>query len=307
MASCWPPTASTWRRSQSDWVWIEAAADRARADGRAANLLIAMAITKRQLAAAWRDLRSGLSTWRIWHLLASQEIRERYRRSVLGPFWLTISMGVQMLTMGVVVAILFQQSFGRVLPYVCIGLIFWTMLTGIINEGATAFVGASKYILHMRIPLTTYICQCMWRNVIFAGHNLIAYLVVAAIYSIVPTFRTALVLITMPLVIWSISWAALFLAVISTRFRDLPTMVGTGLNVLFWLTPIVYAPDQLGGNQWLATANPLAHVLDLVRLPLLNQVPTLNSFLIVIAMGLVGWTLTFLLFARFRARIPFWL
>jgi len=212
-----------------------------------------------------------------------------------------------MLTMGLVVAILFNQSFGKILPYVCIGLIFWTMLVGLVNEGATTFITATRYILHMRIPLTTYVLQCLWRNLIIAGHNLIVYVVVAAIYEIVPTFETALFLVTFPLALWSVSWVPLSLAVVSTRFRDLPTMVGTVLNVLFWLTPIVYSPDQLGSKRWLATANPLAHVLDLVRLPLLNQVPAPNSFLIVIAMGLVGWAGTFLLFARFRARVPFWL
>jgi lipopolysaccharide transport system permease protein len=239
--------------------------------------------------------------------LAWQEIRQRYRRSLLGPFWLTISMAVQMLTMGIVVAILFNQSFDRFLPYVCVGLIFWVMISGLINEGATAFVAASNFILHMRIPLTTYVLQCLWRNLIIAGHNLVVYVAVAAIYSIEPTYRMALFLITFPLAVWSISWIVLSLAVVSTRFRDLPTMVATGLNVLFWLTPIVYSPDQLGANRWLATANPLAHVLDLVRLPLLNQVPAPNSFLIVIAMGLIGWTGAFLLFARFRARVPYWL
>jgi len=239
--------------------------------------------------------------------MAWQEIRQRYRRSLLGPFWLTISMAVQMLTMGVVVTILFHQSFGRFLPYVCVGLIFWIMIVGFFNEGATAFVASSNFILNMRIPLTTYILQCVWRNLIIAAHNFVIYVAVALIYSIVPTPRMALIFITFPLALWSVSWIVLSLAVVSTRFRDLPTMVGTGMNVLFWLTPIVYSPDQLGANQWLATANPLAHVLDLVRLPLLNQVPAPNSFLIVIAMGLIGWIVAFLLFARFRARVPFWL
>jgi homopolymeric O-antigen transport system permease protein len=162
-------------------------------------------------------------------------------------------------------------------------------------------------ILHMRIPLTTYLIQCLWRNLIIAGHNLVVYVFVAVIFEIVPTARMALFLVTLPLAVWSIAWVIVCLGVISTRFRDLPTMVATGLNVLFWLTPIVYSPDQLGANRWLATANPLAHVLDLVRLPLLNQVPAPNSFVIVIAMGIAGWTLAFLLFARFRSRVPFWL
>ena len=84
-------------------------------------------------------------------------------------------------------------------------------------------------------------------------------------------------------------------------------VLSVALTFWFWLTPIVYSPGQLGANSWLVTSNPLTHVLDLVRLPLLNQVPAPNSVAIVLVMGLVGWTATFLLFARFRARVPFWL
>jgi lipopolysaccharide transport system permease protein len=266
-----------------------------------------MVVTKQQIGAAASDVWRGAIGWRVWHLLAWKEIRQRYRRSLLGPFWLTISMAVQMLTMGIVVAILFNQSFDRFLPYVCLGLIFWIMFSGLLNEGATAFVSSSDFILHMRIPLTTYLLQCLWRNLIILGHNMVVYVAVAAIYGIAPSPTTALFLVTFPLALWSISWITFGLAVVSTRFRDLPTMVSTGLNVMFWLTPIVYSPDQLGRHRWLATMNPLAHVLDLMRLPLLNQVPAPNSFAIVIAMGLVGWTAAFLLFARFRARVPFWL
>jgi ABC-type polysaccharide/polyol phosphate export permease len=212
-----------------------------------------------------------------------------------------------MVTMGVIVTLLFGQPFNRFLPYVCVGLIFWTLISGIITEGSTAFVSAASMILHMRNPLTTYLLQCVWRNLIIAAHNLVVFVFVAAIFEIVPTMRMALFLVTLPLAVWSIAWIVVCLGVVSTRFRDLPTMVGTGLNVLFWLTPIVYMPDQLGTHRWLATANPLAHVLDLVRLPLLNQVPSPNSFAIVIAMGIIGWTIAFLLFARFRSRLAFWL
>src|SRR5437764_1186583 len=146
-----------------------------------------------------RDLIAGLGAWRIWHLLAWQEIRQRYRRSLLGPFWLTISMAVQMLTMGVVVAILFNQSFDRFLPYVCVGLIFWTFISGLINESATAFVSASSFILHMRIPLTTYLLTCVWRNLIIAAHNMAVYVAIVAIYAIAPAPPMALFLVTFPL------------------------------------------------------------------------------------------------------------
>ena len=105
---------------------------------------------KSSTVSALSDIVAATRRYPLIGMLGWQDVRQRYRRSALGPLWLTISMGVQMLTMGVVVAILFNQSFGKILPYVCIGLIFWTMLIGIVNEGATAFISATRYILHMR-------------------------------------------------------------------------------------------------------------------------------------------------------------
>jgi lipopolysaccharide transport system permease protein len=263
-------------------------------------------LTRSQIRRATQDIRKSIVKWRVWNLLAWQEVKQRYRRSTVGPFWLTLSMGVQIVTMGVVFSFLFGQSFSRAIPYVALGFIFWSMIAGIINEGAMAFVTSSTWILQINMPLSTYVLQRVWSNVIMMAHNLVIFLVLVVIYSIY-NVTFPLFFLTLPLVLLALGWAPLLLAVASTRFRDLPAIVTNSFSLLFWLTPIAYRPEQLGRREIIVEFNPLTHMLALLREPLLGELPSLRNLSVVLATGIVGWAIAFPFFARFRGRIAYWL
>jgi ABC-type polysaccharide/polyol phosphate export permease len=265
-----------------------------------------LGISRARIAKAGDDLGRSVLNWRIWHLLAWQDVRHRYRRSTLGPLWLTLSMGVQIVTIGVITSFLFGQSIDRSLPFVCLGFIFWSLITSIVNDGAMSFLSANSWIMQIKMPLVTHVIQKIWANIIIMGHNLLIFVVVATVYGIYnPT--AILFLITFPLVIICLAWLPIVLAVASTRFRDLPAMVTNVFNLAFWLTPVVYMPAQLGGNRWISDINPIAHMLDVLREPLLGNLPSRNSIAVVTATGVIGWIITFPFFARFRERVSYWL
>jgi ABC-type polysaccharide/polyol phosphate export permease len=263
-------------------------------------------LTRSQIHKATQDIRKSLVKWRVWNLLAWQDIKQRYRRSTVGPFWLTLSMGVQIVTMGVVVSFLFGQSFNRALPYVALGFIFWSMISGIINDGAMSFVGSSSWILQINMPFGTYVFQRIWSNVIMMAHNLVIFLVLVVVYGIY-NITFVLFFLTLPLVLLALGWAPLLLAVASTRFRDLPAIVTNSFSLLFWVTPIVYQPQQLGAKEIIVELNPLTHMLALLRDPLLGQLPSALNLFVVVLTGIVGWAIAFPFFARFRARVAYWL
>lgn len=265
------------------------------------------ALTWRQVGSAFDDLDSGLRAWRLSQFLAWQDIKQRYRRSTLGPIWLTLSFGVQMLTMGVISSLLFGGSFEKSLPYVSAGMLLWFLITQMINDGAVLFVSAAQYITQIKSPLTVFLMQTIWRNLFVAAHNAAIYLIVAAIFVVVPGPSILLWPLGFILVIICLTWMVLVSAVISARYRDVPVMIQNVLNILFWCTPLMYFPEQLGKNRFIADYNPFTHMIALVREPLLGMTPSLNDWLIVLAIAVFGWTGTFLFFARFRARIVYWL
>lgn len=266
-----------------------------------------LALTWNHIDMAVEDLWAGIRSWRLSQFLAWQDIKQRYRRSTLGPIWLTLSFGVQMLTMGVLSGLLFNSPIERSLPYVCAGMLVWFFVTQMINDGAVLFVSSSRYITQIKCPLSVFLLQVVWRNLIVAGHNATIYLLIAAILVIVPGPSLLLWPAGLALVIICLAWMALVTAVVSARYRDVPVMVQNILNILFWFTPLMYFPEQLGSKRFLADYNPFAHMVALVRDPLLGRTPTLQDWLVVLALAIIGWFGTFMFFARFRSRIVYWL
>jgi len=265
------------------------------------------ALTFKQVTSAFDDLCAGLRSWRLSQFLAWQDIKHRYRRSTLGPIWLTLSFGIQMVTMGVLSSFLFSSPLEKSMPYVCAGMLLWFLITQIINDGAALFVSTSRYITQIKCPLTVFLMQVLWRNMFVAAHNVTIYLIVAVSLVIIPGPSILLWPFGVALVIICLAWMALVTAIVSARYRDVPVMIQNILNILFWFTPLMYFPEQLGSKRFIADFNPFAHMIALIREPLLGATPTLNDWLVVLAMSLIGWVGTFLFFARFRARIAYWL
>lgn len=253
------------------------------------------------------DLVESLRAWRLWTLLGWLEIRQRYSRSKLGPFWLTISMGVLVGTMGVVYGSLFGQRVADYLPMVAIGIVFWALLSGIINEGCTAYISGANYIRQVRTPRLIYILQVTWRNLVIFTHNFAIVLLVLVIFgvkrwAVLPLFLPALVLFVLNAV-----WVAAVTALFAARFRDFPQIISALLQVAFYVTPILFSGNMLAGkHHWIVEFNPLAYLIDLVRGPLLGTMPTASTWYIGTGMAVLGWGLALVLTGRYHRRIPYW-
>ena len=265
------------------------------------------ALTAKQLDLAAADLRAGVWSWRLGQFLAWQDIKQRYRRSTLGPIWLTLSFGVQIFTMGFLSAALFGGTISKSVPYVCAGMLFWALITQIINDGSVLFVSSSRYLTQIKSPLSLFLMQVIWRNVIIAAHNAAIYILIGALFVVLPSASILLWLPGFVLLLICLSWMAMVAAILSARYRDIPVMIQNLLMLLFWVTPLMYFPDQLHRHRYIVDYNPFTHMIAIVRDPLLGGVPTLNDWLVVSAIAVFGWILTFFFFARFRARVVYWL
>src|SRR4051812_37540115 len=132
---------------------------------------------RRDIMLAALDLVEGTLQWRTWYVLAMSELRQRYRRSTLGPFWVTLSMGVQAFIMGFVLSFLFKIDVQRYLPFLCISLVTWTFLSSAAIEGAGSFISMTSVILQVKRPLWNYVMHTLWRNAIIYGHTVVIFVV----------------------------------------------------------------------------------------------------------------------------------
>jgi ABC-type polysaccharide/polyol phosphate export permease len=205
-------------------------------------------------------------------------------------------------------SVLFKQPTANILPYVCLSLIVWNLLQNTVNEGAQTFINAGEFMLQVKRPYGVYIFRTVWGNLLISSHMLLVYFIVAFLYGLFPSWTYLLALPGLGLLVVNLVWMAFAAAILSARFRDIPMILQNLFTVLFWLTPVVYKADQLGGTvEQLARLNPLFHILEVARAPLLLKEPALESWLAAAATALIGWALTLLLFARTRRRIVYWM
>src|SRR5665213_629180 len=135
-------------------------------------------LTATQLRLAFEDTWSGLRLWRVWFILGWSDIVQRYRRSVLGPFWLTASMAVMVLSLGLLYGQLFKVAVSNFIPFICVGLIVWGLISSILNEAGSVFVASESFIKQIKLPYTLYVWKFVWSKTIIFAHNFIIYLAV---------------------------------------------------------------------------------------------------------------------------------
>ena len=258
-------------------------------------------------ALALRDITDGLLHWRLWGLMGWQDIKQRYRRSMLGPFWLTLSMGILVGTLGVLYGVLFGVAIDDYLPFLTLGFLAWGLISGIITDGCTAFIDSEHFIKQIKLPFSTFVYRVLWRNLIIFAHNFVIYLVVALVFAIWPGAAGLLLLSGLVLIAANAIWAGLLLGMVCARFRDVPQIVTSLLQVAFFLTPIIWMPQLLGNRIAFVHVNHFYHFVELIRGPLLGQVPAPLTWAVVLGVTAGGWLMTFLVFRRFRDRIPYWL
>jgi ABC-type polysaccharide/polyol phosphate export permease len=257
---------------------------------------------------AFEDLAEGVSRWWLWGLLAWQDVLLRYRGSVLGPLWITLSMLVTTVALGFLYSKLFHVDLTGFLPFLCLGLLAWGLISGIILETCTVLIQYGSVIKQTRQPFTSYILRVVWRNFLVFFHNMIVYVLVAVYFSSWPGVPLILVSLSGLLLIFVNGvWIGLLLAIFAARFRDIPPIIGSLLQLAFFITPILWPTSQLGTAVRYLYLNPFYPFLAVFRDPLLGEVPDPVLWWIIAGLTVVGWSVTFLVFARFRGRISYWI
>ena len=256
---------------------------------------------------AWRDLREAATLWRLCWTLAWLDIKLRYRGSVLGPFWLTLSTAVMVGAMGAIYATLFKMDLREYLPFLALSLVLWNFLGALVAEACQGYTQAETMIRSIRMPYSLYAVRIVVRNVLVLAHN---FVVIIAVFALLLVWPGVAALLAVPaFALWLIDALALavLLGALCARFRDIPPIVGSVLQMAFFVTPVIWKPELVGPTkQWMLPLNPFFALLETVRGPLLGSVPPPAIYLSAILYSLVLWALTWLLFARVRGRIAFW-
>jgi ABC-type polysaccharide/polyol phosphate export permease len=257
-------------------------------------------------SAAWDDLIEGMSRSWMWSAMAMQDIKLRYRGSVLGPFWLTISMIVMIVAIGLIYARLFNMDVGRYLPFLTVGLVTWQFVSSLITDGCHAFLSSQHVISQVRLPFSVHVWRSVCRNLIILAHNMVIVPFVLAIFGVSIGWNVLTVIPALAVLTINGVWVSILMGMLSARYRDVPPIMVNFVQVAFFITPVFWPAEALGHWTPYLVLNPLFAAIDVVRAPLLGAAPLPYSWSVLLVMTMLGCAGTFALFVKFRPRIAYW-
>lgn len=259
-------------------------------------------------AAAFGDIAEGVRRWRSWTYLAVEQMKNQYRRTVIGPWWLTIQTAAYVAGLAILFGKIFHQPLNDFVPYVAGGFIVFTLLSGLTRTAADTFVASASTLKSTRQPLTMLVFQAITVEVLQFFHNMLI-VVVFVLIGIVPI--TPYLLLIVPaffLIILNGVTLALWLGPTVARFRDVGPFVGSILQVMIFFTPIFWQLDSLhpDSRTYLVGWNPFAYLLGIFRDPLLGAPPSVMTYIGAAVLTAVNVLLALVVFSRYRSRLPYW-
>ena len=260
-----------------------------------------------EVAETRKDFFSTFGQWRLALSLALHDIASRYRGSILGPWWITLTMGALVLGIGINYAALFHVAVATLLPYVAIGIVMWGYINSCVVEGGDAFIAGGAMLRQSSLPLPLFLLRCIFRNIINLGHHLIIILAVMVYFGKIPTLGILWSLAGFLLTSLNIGWVMVLVAFMSARFRDVPQIISAVLQIAFFLTPVIWQATPALADSLVVKFNPLYYALDAIRAPLLGDHLPIGDYAFLGISVIVGWFLSLVVYNLTRRRVVHYL
>ncbi|HHL43329.1 MAG TPA: hypothetical protein ENJ42_06925 [Hellea balneolensis] len=252
------------------------------------------------------DLVEGAKRAPLWLRLAYTDIQQTYKRTLIGMSWIILSfamfIGVKLLIFGAISTV--DPTLYAV--WLTVGFWVWTYVIGNIMSGSTVFISSKPWILGTSLPLSVYVYQSMVRELIkFAFSGIVVVGFIIWLKWPAKTEWLWAILGFLALVINSI-WVHFFLGILCSRHRDFVHFVQAMIRVLFFLTPILYLPEQLGETAKYLKFNPFTHFIAVMRDPITHGTVPVLSWYVVGAFTVIGTMVSLIVLRQYKNRVPFW-
>jgi lipopolysaccharide transport system permease protein len=252
-------------------------------------------------------MKTLVSEWRRWVLLGWYDVLARYRRTLLGPFWIVVSTAISILVIAFVYSSIFKSNLADFLPFIAVSIVFWNWINATLMDSCTAFSSYKSILTNHLVAPTSIIARVVARNLLVLLHNILVVIFVLLVFpasslSSLVFFLPAVLLVIVSLFCWST-----VLAYACCRYRDLQPVTASVLGLLFLVTPILWRPESLGERGHIAQLNPFTHVLQVLRGPMLDAPPALINWAVCGLVAGLSAVAAILSNRKYRHRLPFWL
>lgn len=254
------------------------------------------------------DVQGALKLWRFWLHLGLEDILKQYRRSFLGPVWISINTAIFIGAFGLIGSQVFKIDIQTYLPFFCVSHVLFLFISQCISDSCQTFIAAGPFLKQTPYPKTAFGLRIIWRNLIMMMHNIPIALVVLFFFDGLEKVRLFPFLLGMAFTMLCAVLVSCVLGALCARFRDIPMIVVSVMQVAMFLTPVMWQASQLSERaQLIVHANPLAAFLDLIRAPVLGEPVGVSSYVMAGASFVVLLLAFFTIFLKSRRRLVYWL
>lgn len=252
-------------------------------------------------------IRDALKRYNLWSFLSWQEIVMRYRRSTLGPFWISISMSLFIITIGFLFSNLFKVDIESYLPHLAVSYVVWWLISSSLNEAPTIYIQSAQLIQEIKINPLIFVFKSILKNLLIFFHHLIIIVMIYLYFDINPGINFILGILGLILVLLNLYFASIIIAIVGARYRDIAPMVQSIVQISFFITPITWMPKLLDSDSIFLVLNPFAHFLEITRAPFLGMESDPTSWVISILILLILYLISSWLHVAKQHRIIYWI
>lgn len=267
------------------------------------------------MALITESYKNGLSTmcdfvkdWRIIHLLGFNSLRRRYARSKIGQFWITINLGVVVLALGLLWSQLWRLPISEFVPHVAASTVIFTYVSGTLMAARGNLQAHSSYFINNRLSHSVSISGMIYEQGITLLHNFIIIVLLSLFFQVKPTIYLFTVPFSLIIITAILYMASYIIAYICLRYRDMIEVVGSILQVTYFLTPIMWTSDLLPDHlEPYLYINPVAAMVEIVTDPILGRQVDPNAIYMVVGLFLVLLVITPFVVSRNHKRAIYWM
>ena len=253
------------------------------------------------------NFKQSVASYNLWLTLAWMDVKLRYKRSGLGPFWITLSMAIFCITLGVVYSKLFKTDISEYLPFLSVGFVVWNFISILLNEAPEVFVANASYIKDMKVNFFNIIFRAVSKNTIIFLHNAVIIIGIYLYFGINPGSSVFFAVPGIALVIANLWFMTALIGLLGTRYRDITPINQSIIQIAFFITPIIWFPRLVSNDSWIIAINPFAYFLEITRGPLLGTTPSLLAWIVCSCMLAILAIITLLMYQIKARKLAFWL
>jgi ABC-type polysaccharide/polyol phosphate export permease len=245
---------------------------------------------------------------RLGWIMGSTDFARTRLGSVLGQAWPTIGLAIRISFVGAVLGLVLGARNTEYIPWLATGWAVWSTLSATITGRSTAFTANKSMMLAIPMPKEAFVVKVIVKEVLLLAQNSLLIFLVLLVFQVPLT--PALLLLVPGLIITAVFLygLGLMLAPLVAKYKDFGPFISSIIGVMFFVLPIMWKPESIESElaHLILGLNPLYHYLQIVRLPLLSEVPTDINYLLATAGAVVFLVIGLIVMNKTRNKIVYW-